>query len=738
MKVVFGLLLTSSLSWAQVTLPEALEEENGGLDFPLGIVPRETLNEASERIDELEKNQLTLQKSFEEEMTSMQQVFGKKQSDLEFRLDAALDAQEGAELLTEKERNQRIEADEAWRKAVGEWRKKAEEAMRLSALNQTQSAVETTAKLAQDWQRERVALEQRVATLQTKLTEVEDSLQEEQATAKNNQDFEKLQLSFMQKSQALERFSEDSLELGRRWEAERKAWQEERALLEDEIGKQSGKSTEASGMLREVALAYKRKDEALIKLTTESEKLATVWNERRGGLQDRIAELEAQLSEREVSLQQALAEKTEVEKKEQAEGKTVDAAQKASREKMEKALATVTSLQQELRGSRQQEKGLRTGLADLQKKYQELSQQQNSYEKSRKEQEQAMAKLRDDLKREQAEHAETRKSLADAQKRLESMTTEVDRFRTQSEELKTVLAKKEEELKAVHAQVAQRIAAKEGEQNENKEVIAAKTAQIQNLEEQLGRMAVTQQELEGTLNKTLSEFEKLHKAYLEEKGKAGGARDDAENAEDEEKKAQGRIEALDREIRGQEKRVAEAKQKFEEKRKQLETATAALAKGKAALGKRESELQVSRQELADLKLGQQRQKKELNLLRKHFLQIEPVRYPLAAANVAIQQQRVLANVETILEVYPKAHFLIAGHTCNIGAKEANERLSVERAEVLRDYLVEKGVATEKIVEVAGYGDEKPAESNETDLGRQMNRRVEIQVVGLNKTIKVSG
>jgi len=209
MKVVFGLLLTSSLSWAQVTLPEALEEENGGLDFPLGIVPRGTLNEASERIDELEKNQLTLQKSFEEEMASMQQVFGKKQSDLEFRLDAALDAQEGAELLTEKERNQRIEADEAWRKAVGEWRKKAEEAMRLSALNQTQSAVETTAKLAQDWQRERVALEQRVATLQTKLTEVEDSLQEEQATAKNNQDFEKLQLSFMQKSQALERFSED-------------------------------------------------------------------------------------------------------------------------------------------------------------------------------------------------------------------------------------------------------------------------------------------------------------------------------------------------------------------------------------------------------------------------------------------------------------------------------------------------------------------------------------------------
>jgi outer membrane protein OmpA-like peptidoglycan-associated protein len=67
---------------------------------------------------------------------------------------------------------------------------------------------------------------------------------------------------------------------------------------------------------------------------------------------------------------------------------------------------------------------------------------------------------------------------------------------------------------------------------------------------------------------------------------------------------------------------------------------------------------------------------------------------------------------------------IAGHTDNVGKAKANKVLSQKRAESCRNYIISKGVDGSRIKAV-GYGGERPVATNDTDEGRQTNRRIEV-------------
>lgn len=66
---------------------------------------------------------------------------------------------------------------------------------------------------------------------------------------------------------------------------------------------------------------------------------------------------------------------------------------------------------------------------------------------------------------------------------------------------------------------------------------------------------------------------------------------------------------------------------------------------------------------------------------------------------------------------------LAGHTDNVGSDAANMKLSKDRAESVKSYLVSQGVNPSR-VEATGYGESQPIASNKTAKGRQQNRRVE--------------
>ncbi len=84
----------------------------------------------------------------------------------------------------------------------------------------------------------------------------------------------------------------------------------------------------------------------------------------------------------------------------------------------------------------------------------------------------------------------------------------------------------------------------------------------------------------------------------------------------------------------------------------------------------------------------------------------------------------LDNFGQSLQQNPSSTVTIIGHTDSTGSPAANEPLSLQRADATRDYLVSRGVASNRF-SIDGRGAREPVASNDTEAGRARNRRVEI-------------
>lgn len=87
----------------------------------------------------------------------------------------------------------------------------------------------------------------------------------------------------------------------------------------------------------------------------------------------------------------------------------------------------------------------------------------------------------------------------------------------------------------------------------------------------------------------------------------------------------------------------------------------------------------------------------------------------------------LRSLAASLSEYPNTDLLIVGHTDAVGTSEYNQTLSQRRASAAVDYLVAQGVAPARLRAV-GRGETEPIASNDTEAGRQANRRIEIAIV----------
>ena len=90
---------------------------------------------------------------------------------------------------------------------------------------------------------------------------------------------------------------------------------------------------------------------------------------------------------------------------------------------------------------------------------------------------------------------------------------------------------------------------------------------------------------------------------------------------------------------------------------------------------------------------------------------------------AFQRLRSLADT---LKRYPDSNIVVKGHTDSTGDESYNLRLSEERADNVRRYLVAEGVGSHRVTSI-GYGEAFPMTSNSRPAGRQQNRRVEIEI-----------
>jgi outer membrane protein OmpA-like peptidoglycan-associated protein len=88
----------------------------------------------------------------------------------------------------------------------------------------------------------------------------------------------------------------------------------------------------------------------------------------------------------------------------------------------------------------------------------------------------------------------------------------------------------------------------------------------------------------------------------------------------------------------------------------------------------------------------------------------------------------LAKISGIMLAHPGLQMQIEGHTDSVGTDDFNQQLSQRRAGMVRDFLVDQGVAASTIT-ARGFGKSQPVASNDTPEGRQRNRRVELVVNG---------
>ena len=84
----------------------------------------------------------------------------------------------------------------------------------------------------------------------------------------------------------------------------------------------------------------------------------------------------------------------------------------------------------------------------------------------------------------------------------------------------------------------------------------------------------------------------------------------------------------------------------------------------------------------------------------------------------------LDAMTTILKNYPNAKFSVEGHTDSDGSDAFNMKLSQDRADVVKDALIERGIKSSNINSV-GYGESRPVETNKTAAGKAKNRRTEV-------------
>ncbi len=87
----------------------------------------------------------------------------------------------------------------------------------------------------------------------------------------------------------------------------------------------------------------------------------------------------------------------------------------------------------------------------------------------------------------------------------------------------------------------------------------------------------------------------------------------------------------------------------------------------------------------------------------------------------------LDRLVELLRAYPNLRVLIEGHTDDVGTDEYNDRLSQRRADAVKQYLVQNGIAAQRI-ETKGWGRRKPLVRGTTEEARAQNRRVEIQLL----------
>ncbi len=136
---------------------------------------------------------------------------------------------------------------------------------------------------------------------------------------------------------------------------------------------------------------------------------------------------------------------------------------------------------------------------------------------------------------------------------------------------------------------------------------------------------------------------------------------------------------------------------------------------------------------ADIKLRSKDFRKRLamalaaELDEDRILRLDHVNFEFEKSRLTADSKYQLSDLAAALNKHPNMTIELSGHTDNVGDPEFNLTLSQDRAQAVYQYLIDKGVAAERMTAV-GYGETSPVDTNDTDEGRANNRRTEFKIL----------
>jgi OOP family OmpA-OmpF porin len=104
-----------------------------------------------------------------------------------------------------------------------------------------------------------------------------------------------------------------------------------------------------------------------------------------------------------------------------------------------------------------------------------------------------------------------------------------------------------------------------------------------------------------------------------------------------------------------------------------------------------------------------------------------INFATNSASISPSSHAAMDEVAAILQANPTIKVEVGGHSDSTGAAAYNQKLSLRRADSVKNYLVAKGVSADQLV-AKGYGESQPVASNLTVEGRKENRRIEFKVI----------
>lgn len=192
------------------------------------------------------------------------------------------------------------------------------------------------------------------------------------------------------------------------------------------------------------------------------------------------------------------------------------------------------------------------------------------------------------------------------------------------------------------------------------------------------------------------------------------SRDELENSEAERNRVL--LEAREREAARASELAAERGQALAAREQELELTARQAEQAEQRAQQLAEQAQSLEQQLTELEAEQTE--------RGWVLTLSDVLFDFDRAELNPGAATTIDRLARFLEENPDRKIAIEGHTDSSGSAAYNRELSRQRAEAVRQALVERGIASNRI-EVRALGEEFPVATNDTDAGRQLNRRVEI-------------